>query len=376
MRRRSPAWQDAAIAVVAAAALIADGMLRGDGALPVGGYALALAAGAPLAWRRVAPLVVLLAVFAAVLACLPVFEPYETAVFVVMVPLYTVAESGGRRRSLAVGAGTAVVLVAVIVLVEGDEGAGGQVALRLVLALGALIVGEAVRTRRALAAADQERTAREAHDRETEGRRRVEAERMRIARELHDTIAHSLVAINVRSGVAAHLGSTQDGAAALNDIKGISAEALRDLRATLSLLREDGESAPTGPSLDLGEVPGLVDRARAAGIDAVAAIELGDATVPSPVGQAGYRIVQEALTNVLRHAGASSARVDVHLAGDGLDIEVVDDGHGGTPNGDGLGLQGMAERATALGGQALAGPEERGGWRVWAHLPLTEADRR
>jgi signal transduction histidine kinase len=376
MRPRSPAWQDAAIAIVAAAALIADGMLRRHGALPLGGYALTLLACAPLAWRRVAPLAVLLAVFGGVLACLPVFEPYETAVFVVMIPLYTVAESGGRRRSLAVGAGTAVMLVGVIVLVEGDEGAAGQVALRLVLALGALVVGEAVRTRRELAAATRERAAREARDRETEGRRHVEAERLRIARELHDTIAHALVAINVRSGVAAHLGSAQDGAAALNDIKGISAEALRDLRATLSLLREDGESAPTHPSLDLDEVPGLVDRARAAGIDAVAAIELGGATIPSPVGQAGYRIVQEALTNVMRHAGASAARVDVHLASDGLDIEVVDNGHGGPANGDGLGLQGMSERAAALGGQVLAGPEPRGGWRVWAHLPLTEADGR
>jgi signal transduction histidine kinase len=125
-----------------------------------------------------------------------------------------------------------------------------------------------------------------------------------------------------------------------------------------------------------GKSPGSSrGRARRAS-DTVAAIELGGATIPTPVGQAGYRVVQEALTTVLRHAGASSARVDVRLAGDGLDIEVVDDGQGGAANGDGLGLRGMSERAAALGGEVLAGPQQRGGWRVWAHLPLTEAGGR
>jgi signal transduction histidine kinase len=376
MRRRDRRW-DVLLAIAAAVALIADGMnRRHGGALPVGGYVLALAACAPLIWRRDAPMAVLLAVFVGVIACLPVFHPYDTAVFVVMIALFTVAAQGGRRRSLAVGAATAVVLVVVIVLIQHHEGVVGETGLRLLLALGALVVGDTVRSRRELVAAALARQAGEAREREAEGRRRVEAERLRMARELHDTLAHALVAINVRAGVAELLGPAHDSTAALTDIKDVSAEALRDLRATLSLLRERHDVAPTRPTHGLDDLPRLVDRARAAGIDAVAEIELAGSPIPSPIGQAGYRIVQESLTNVMRHADASAARVDVQLVGDGLDIVVTDNGRGGPVRGAGLGLQGMAERATALGGRMLAGPGEGGGWRVWAHLPLSGAEDR
>jgi signal transduction histidine kinase len=134
--------------------------------------------------------------------------------------------------------------------------------------------------------------------------------------------------------------------------------------------------APRRPSLDLDELPRLVDRARAAGIDAVAEIDLAGRPIPSPIGQAGYRIVQESLTNVLRHAGASAARVQVQMTDDGLDIEVTDDGRGGAACVAGHGVRGMVERASALGGRVLAGPGEGGGWRVSAHLPVSRADDR
>jgi signal transduction histidine kinase len=377
MRAVEPRRRDAVLAAVAALALIADGMHRRHGAaLPAAGYLLAVAACAPLAWRRDAPLGVLLLVFCGCLACLPVFQPYDTAVFVVMVALYSVAASGGRRRSLAVGAVTAVVLVVVVVLIQHHEGVVGAMASRLLLALGALVVGDTVRSRRALTAAAREQRARDARERDAENRRRIEAERLRIARELHDTIAHALVAINVRAGVAAELGAAQDGTAALTEIKHVSAEALRDLRATLSLLREPQEAAPTAPARNLDEIPSLLDNARAAGIDAVADVELGGGQVPSPVGQAGYRIVQESLTNVMRHAGASSARVRIARVGDGLDIEITDDGDGGEAAGDGHGLQGMTERAAALGGHVVAGPGDDGGWHVRAHLPFSPTEAR
>lgn len=376
MRGHDRRW-DVLLAIFAAVALIVEGMNRRHGAaLPVGGYALALAACAPLAWRRDAPLPVLLAVFAGVIACLPVVHPYDTAIVPVMIALFTVAVLGGRRRSLAVGVVTGVVLVVVVVLVEHHEGVVGEAGLRLLLVLGALVVGDTVRSRRELVAAALARQEGEAREREADARQRVEAERLRMARELHDTLAHSLVAINVRAGVAALLGPAQDSTAALTDIKDVSAEALRDLRATLSLLRERQDAAPTSPALGLDAVPKLVERARAAGIDTVAAIELNGIPIPSPVGQASYRIVQESLTNVMRHADASAARVDVQLAGDGLDIVVTDNGRGGPAPASGHGLQGMAERASALGGRMLAGPGERGGWRVWAHLPLSGAHDR
>jgi hypothetical protein len=337
VRAMRPRSQDAAIAIVAAAALIADGTLRRDGALPVGGYALALVACAPLAWRRVAPLAVLLAELLAVLACLPVFEALR--------------DRGVRRDDPALHRGRVGRAAAVARGRRRHRGRAGG--------------------------GDRARRGRRGRRRPGGAAARPRAQRVGgRGGGAHDTIAHSLAAINVRSGVAARLGCAQDGSAALHDIKTISAEALRDLRATLSLLREHGDAAPVGPSLDLGEVPRLVSRARAAGIGHRRGVELGGATIPTPVGQAGYRVVREALTTVLRHAGASSARVDVRLAGDGLDIEVVDDGQGGAATGDGLGLRGMSERAAALGGEVLAGPQQRGGWRVWAHLPLTEAGGR
>ncbi len=153
MRHRWPRWWDIAIAVVAASALIVDGVRRGEASIGVGDYLLAALTAAPLIWRVRAPLTVLLLVMAGVIACVAAFEPANVAVFVVMIPLYTVAELGGRRRSLAVGVGTAVVLVLVLVAFESGGAIGPEDWLRLVLAAGALVVGDTVRSRRALAAA-------------------------------------------------------------------------------------------------------------------------------------------------------------------------------------------------------------------------------
>jgi signal transduction histidine kinase len=375
MPQRWPRWWDIAIAVAAATALIADGVRRGE-ALGVGDWVLAVLAAAPLIWRVRAPLTVLLLVMAGVIACVAAFEPADVAVFVVMIPLYTVAELGGRRRSLAVGLGTAVVLVAVLVAFESGGTFGQEDWLRLVLAAGALVLGDTVRSRRALAAAELERVARQAWEREQEGRRRVAGERLRIARELHDTLAHALVAINVRAGVAVHLADGGGDPQALAEIKDLSAEALGDLRATLSLLRDEQDAAPTSPALDLAAVSALVERAKVAGVDVSADVSLNGTTIPSPIGQAGFRIVQEAVTNILRHAGASSASVRVVSSGNALEIDVTDDGRGGPVSDDGHGLRGMAERAVALGGEVAAGPGPAGGWRVHARLPLGVGDRR
>jgi signal transduction histidine kinase len=181
------------------------------------------------------------------------------------------------------------------------------------------------------------------------------------------------VAINVRAGIAAHLADEPGAQSrdALEDIMTASSEALDDLRATLGLLREADDPAPTSPGPDLGGLEQLCERARAAGLDTHAHFELGTAPVPSAVQQAGFRIVQEALTNVMRHADASEANVEVVVAADALMIEVIDDGvpgNGGVTYGHGL--QGMAERAAALGGEVAAGPARAGGWRVRARLPL------
>jgi signal transduction histidine kinase len=373
MDTRNGRLLDGALALAAMAALILDGVLSSDGALPAAAYPLAVLAGAPLAFRRRAPLAALFAVEAGAIACVAVFRPTWAAIAIVMVALFTAALLGDRRRSLIAGAVTGAALVGATLVLD-DSIELTSAAVRLLLLLAALALGDTVRSRRALRAAALEKAQRDEREREEQSRRRVANERLRIARELHDTLAHSLAAINVRAGVAAHLRDSQDPSEALLDIKQLSAEALRDLRVTLGLLRERDEAAPVLPVLDLGALPRLVEGARAAGIDTDVDIELNGELVPSPVGQAAFRIVQEALTNVMRHAHASSARVHVGRSSVALLVEITDDGRGGVAGVEGHGLSGMAERASALGGRVVAGPRAEGGWRVEAQLPLRRID--
>ena len=371
-----PRRWDLLFALAAAGALVGDNIHRGSSSVGVA-IPLALATVAPLVWSSRAPLTALLAVTAGLLLCLAVLQPYDTAVFVLAVALYNVARLGDRRRSLIVGAATAVFLVAVILTVE-TENLATNTGLRLGVALGALALGDIVRSRGELREARRERDYQIEREREQESLRRIADERLRIARDLHDAVAHALVAINVRAGVAEHLHGIESSDGALKEIMAVSAEALNDLRATLGFLRETDDPAPTAPTLDLAAMTQLVDRAKAAGLDAEAEVELNGRAIPIAVGQAGFRIVQEALTNVLRHATASRALVSLRVEGDTLNIDVTDDGtgaEGSAPAAGGHGLQGMRERAAALGGDVTAGPTDPGGWQVHARLPLTSAAR-
>src|SRR5690349_6476501 len=367
---------DVALAVVAAVALIVEGSLRATGVLSPGAYVLAVASAAPLAWRTRAPLAALAGVEVGAVLCVVAFDAGWAATGMVIVELYTVARRGNRHRSLVVGGVTAIAVIVAIVAIEGSLELTA-IGLRLLLVFAALAVGDTIRSRLALRAATRERAVREAREREEENRRRGAEERVRIARELHDTLAHSLVAINVRASVAVDLHDSQDPSAALKDIKQASATALDDRRATLSLLREPDDQAPTTPAFDLRSLPGLVEQARRAGLHTDIDLDLDGAAVPSAIGGAAFRIVQEALTNVLRHADASSARVSVRANADELDIDVTDDGHANRTGVEaGLGLRGMFERATALGGRVDVGPREEGGWRVHAVLPLSAVSSR
>ncbi|HEV7459491.1 MAG TPA: histidine kinase [Solirubrobacteraceae bacterium] len=370
MNARAWRYFDWALATAGAAALIVDALLRGGGSLPLVAYPLAVVAAVPLAFLRKAPLASLLGVEAGVIACVAVFKPVEAAVALVAVALFTVALVGDRQRSLLVGGVTAVALVATTLVVDGKIELANAVT-RLLVVFVALAIGDTIRSRRALRVATLRAAEQEEREREEESRRRVANERLRIARDLHDSLAHALVAINVRAGVAAHLTDSQDPTAALLDIKAVSADALRDLRATLGLLREQGEAAPVSPARDLAALPELINRARASGLDADMEVEVNGEVVPSPVGRAAFRIVQEALTNVVRHAHAASAHVVVATGNGALRVEVTDDGRGGTGGTEGHGLRGMAERAAALGGRVDTGPRSEGGWRVEAVLPLS-----
>jgi signal transduction histidine kinase len=209
-----------------------------------------------------------------------------------------------------------------------------------------------------------------------ERRRRVEQQRLGLAQELHDVLAHHISLVNVQASVALHLLDRQPEQArpALTAIKAASSEALQELRSALDLLRADGDDglAPRSPAPRLAELPALVDAVRASGLDVRLDQQDLPADLPAAVELAAYRIVQEALTNTTRHAQASRATVTVGYDGDVL-VEVVDDGSGSTsaaPPVPGNGLVGMRERATALGGDLDAGPNPGGGFRVAARLPV------
>jgi signal transduction histidine kinase len=217
-------------------------------------------------------------------------------------------------------------------------------------------------------AAEAERTREEA------ALRRAGEERLRIARELHDSLTHSISIIKVQTGVAIHLARKRGEPVpdALLAVQEASAEAMRELRATLEVLR-DGDTGGSG--LDrLGE---LVERARSAGQPVALTVGGDERAVPSEVGRAAYRIVQEALTNVTRHAGPATAWIELTYGTDTLTVRVDDDGlgTGGTAGGTGMGLVGMRERVAELGGRLRTGPRPEGGFTVRAELPIPAAVR-
>jgi signal transduction histidine kinase len=325
---------------------------------------------------------------AGLVACILVLHAFDWSSVVAVVFLFLVALEGDRRRSIVVGIAAAAILIGVLIalipVLDGGD-AVSNAGTRMLAALCALVLGDLVRSRRALRVAAAEKTERELDELRRRAEGQAVAERLRIARELHDTLAHALVAINVRSGVTAHLGVSPEAAEALTEIKNVSAQALTDLRGTLDVLRDPDTPAARNPALGLSAVPQLLARANAAGLRTVADLSLDGAAVPSVIDQTGFRIVQESITNVMRHAHASHAQVRIATTPESLVIEVTDDGRGdnahanGNGNGNGRehregpghGLQGMAERATAVGGTITAGPRPGRGWRVRAALPLT-----
>jgi signal transduction histidine kinase len=207
-----------------------------------------------------------------------------------------------------------------------------------------------------------------------EARRKAGEERLNIAREVHDVVAHNISMINVQAGVALHLMHERPEQAeiALSAIKEASRETLRELRAVLGVLRAVDEEAPRAPTPGLDRLPELAQRARAAGVDINVEVEGEPRPLPVEVDLAAYRILQEALTNVARHAAGSHARVHVTYLRDSVVVAVDDDGRGLTPDATrngGSGIVGMRERASALGGALEIGPAPAGGLRVEARLP-------
>ena len=237
-----------------------------------------------------------------------------------------------------------------------------------------LAVSEAVRGRLAYRSESRRRALEVERTRIEEARRQASEQRLGIARELHDVLAHSISLINVQAGVALELMDQRPDSArtALSAIKQTSKDALLEVQSVLAALRRPDEPAPHAPTPTLGDLTGLLDNARAAGLEVRLQVSGTPATLPVAVEQAAYRIVQEAVTNVVRHARARAVTVQLSYLPDELQLVVEDDGQGAAsplPNG-GYGINGMRERASALGGQLTAGPHAGGGFRVHAHVPL------
>ena len=339
----------------------------------------------PVLIRRQRPLLALVAGMVTLYVVMAVVDIYETVPFPSMAAGYCVALVHSRRTTLLVGLAL-VPFVLFAIAFFGDGGGdllahAGEIPKNLAFVAAPLLLGSAQRERRAAHEALVERAETAERTRDEEARRRVGEERLRIARDVHDVVAHAMVAINVQAGVGAHLIDKDPELARRNlqDIKRVSGEALADLRATLGTLRsseDEGDSAPVLPTQGLDELDELGASLRSAGVEVDLDLDPATSTVPAAVAATGYRIVQEALTNVVRHAHGSRAQVRVVREDDQVVIDVTDDGRGAVPvgapapDGTGNGVRGMRERAQAAGGTFEAGPRAEGGWHVRATLPL------
>ncbi|WP_312885746.1 sensor histidine kinase [Lipingzhangella halophila] len=250
---------------------------------------------------------------------------------------------------------------------------------RSVMVLSWLIVvlaaGEIARNRRAYLHEYQQRAVEAERSREEVARRRATEERLRIARELHDVIAHNISLINVQAGAAAHRRDPEQAYDTLESIRRASKETLRELRSTLGVLRQSDGTAdplPVTPVPSLARLDELAAQVTQSGLPVTVTVDGEPVPLPAQVELAAYRVVQEALTNAMRHSGGTSATVRVHYAGDSVTVQVDDDGQGppGEAATEGAGLRGMRERAASVGGDLTAEPRPReGGFRVQARLP-------
>ncbi|WP_460701466.1 sensor histidine kinase [Myceligenerans halotolerans] len=361
-----PRVRDWIVALGVAGALLATALSeeRPSGPADLAGYALLTSSGLLLAAGRRAPVLVLVTTGLCALGqqALGLDVPAVAFPFA----MYAAMRAGHRLVSVLAAVAMLVTLPLAVLAAGHDltsalEQSRGALEIAWLFAAGA--AGEALR--------QAERRADEAErTREEVARRRADEERLHIARELHDSLTHQISIIKVQADVAVHVARRQGERVpdALLAIQDAGREASRELRATLHALRDDDTAPPRG----IDHVPDLVEKSRAIGLDAALVLEGDRRDLPAAVDRTAYRVVQEALTNVARHAGATTVRVRVDVSPENLVVQVDDDGRAdpGVPPVLGVGLLGMRERVAALGGRVRAEPRTGGGFTVRAELPV------
>jgi signal transduction histidine kinase len=373
VHRRHALLLDAAVPVVVGGVILAGTLVHGGASARPLPALVGLAAAASLWARRRAPGWTL-AISGALVAVLLHVDGSAGAVAVIApaVALYSLALTRGRiERVLAAFAAVAAVIVADAL--HSGRPTVLQTLGHVMLVAVPLLAAEVMRTHRSYLSLQLERLELAERTREQEAQRRAEQERMRIARELHDVVAHTLTTINVQAAAAAERLDAGDARAALETIEDASHEAIGELRAILGVLRDpEVPDAPRVPAPGVESIGELVQGARDAGVEVELEINgKRPAHLSDAVSLAAYRIVQESLTNALRHSAGASVRVDLCFDAGRLSV-AVKNGEGGGANSNGatpgMGIAGMRERAFAIGGSFQAGPIEEG-FRVQAELP-------
>ncbi|MFD7847088.1 sensor histidine kinase, partial [Nocardia sp. NPDC059764] len=299
------------------------------------GYALLIVSGVAIVARRRWPAAVFVTTAIASIVYYGCGFPDGPTWLALFVALYTLAATGDGLRSLVL-AGTGIGMLSAVWLITSigiePRAAIGWVYFRIGASVMSAALGESVRTRRVIAVEAQRRAELAERTREEEARARVDAERLRIAREVHDTVAHAIAVINVQAGVTAHVldRKPEQAREALRAIEQTSSRALGEMRAVLGVLRDDGDDERS-PYPGLDRVPELADRARAAGLDVDMSENLSPTVVlPSAVSAAAYRIVQESITNVIRHVGPTRVTIVLDHDADTLRIRITDAGRTGS----------------------------------------------
>lgn len=345
------------------------------------GYVLLVVSGLALVVRHRWPVQVFVITALASAIYYAVDFPDGPGWLALFVALYTLAAYGDGHRSLIIAGVGKLVLSVVWLIAAADiepRAAIGWVFFRIGASVMSVALGESARSRRVIAADAEERAALAERTREEEARARVDAERLRIAREVHDTVAHAIAIINVQAGMTAHVLDKRPERAreTLLAIEQTSSHALQEMRTILGVLRADSDGRVPHPSL--AQLDELATKAREAGLDLTIEQPSPLPALPSAVDSAAYRILQESITNVIRHVGPTRVTVCLDHGADRLEIRVTDDGPpaiGDRPTGVdpvpcGRGIQGMRERCELLDGELDAGPRPGGGFEVRARLPL------